>query len=298
MATALLKMTSQRITSRYGSRILNGKANIHKGVDFAFSLGTAVSAWGAGTVTHSAKHSEYGYYVRISHAPGISTSYHSLQKLGLPVGTVVKMGQTIGYAGKSAMGATGPHLHGGLWLGEAHVDPLKYLVAGATKAVTYNTPAASAPAAPAASGIGNTKAIQALLTARGFPCAVDNARGPRTVTQIEAFQAAMRITKDGRVGNQTWGLLALPVDGVLATLTVKTLQATIHVTPVDGSWNRALRSSPTTRAVQRHIRTPDDGDWGVISRKKFQAHLGQVQDADIAGATVRALQTRLNAGTF
>lgn len=138
MPTVALKMSSVRITSRYGPRILNGRTNVHKGVDFAFGSGVAVSSWGDGIVVESAKHYEYGYYVRVSHASGIVTSYHSLLAKGKPVGTVVNMGETIGFAGKSALGATGPHLHAGLWINGNHVDPLKYLKQGQVVYLTLN----------------------------------------------------------------------------------------------------------------------------------------------------------------
>ena len=130
MPTVALKMSSVRITSKYGPRILNGRVNVHKGVDFAFGSGVPVSSWGDGIITESARHYEYGYYVRVAHAAGIVTSYHSLLSLGKPVGTVVNMGETVGLAGKSALGTTGPHLHAGLWINGNHVDPMKYLKQG------------------------------------------------------------------------------------------------------------------------------------------------------------------------
>jgi len=146
MAQANLWMTKQPITARYGWRILSGRQNFHKGVDFAFGRGVAVSAWGDGRVTRSGRYTgsdypERGIFVEIEHAPGIATSYHSLDRTAVSVGQTVKQGQTIGYAGTTALGATGPHLHAGLWLGGQHVDPLQYLAQGQVRTVTYGSPA-------------------------------------------------------------------------------------------------------------------------------------------------------------
>lgn len=142
MAVADLKMSSRPITSWYGPRILNGRANFHKGVDFSYPLGMAVAAWGDGSVTHvgwsppGSSDRERGIWVEVTHAPGIKTSYHSLKSTAVIVGQAVKMGQMVGAAGMSATGATGSHLHAGLWINGSHVDPLKYLTQGEIRTVS------------------------------------------------------------------------------------------------------------------------------------------------------------------
>ena len=143
MATADLKMSSNPITSHYGTRILNGHVNFHKGTDFAYSRGAAIPAWGAGTVTHfgwspvGSPDRERGIWVEITHAPGIKTSYHSMNATPpLSIGQSVKMGQIIGTAGMTAVGATGAHLHAGLWINGQHVDAEKYLKQGEIRTVS------------------------------------------------------------------------------------------------------------------------------------------------------------------
>lgn len=166
MPTAQLKQTSVGVSSPYGWRVLKktGQRNLHKGTDFPFGKSTGVSAFGSGTVVFAGRgtgaNAERGLYVQIKHADGIETSYHSLSKITVKVGQRVNMGDIIGYGGATAMGASGNHVHVGLWLNGSHVNLENYLVPGKIVTVSNtgqvlgnnmkpldNKPAAS-PAAP------------------------------------------------------------------------------------------------------------------------------------------------------
>ncbi|MGO2658433.1 MAG: M23 family metallopeptidase [Mycetocola reblochoni] len=181
MPTAKLWLTRQPLTSPYGPRPLTpGVA--HKGADFAFGLGTPVTVCGPGRVVESGYHYEYGNYVRVLHDgrtwdTGIGTSYHSLQARRVRVGARVTAGQTIGTAGQSALGATGPHLHLGLWLGGHHVDPLRHLRQGRERTVRYGA------SAPVLTQIGDT-AMRAFIQVKGKPPVY--AVGPGTIRHIKA----------------------------------------------------------------------------------------------------------------
>lgn len=151
MATALLRMTSVPVTSAYGWRILkkSGLRNHHNGVDTANGRKYPHSAFGDGIVVESpqrSKHREFGWYIRIRHDTGIETSHHSLDAPALfKVGARVKMGDIVGHAGKSALAATGLHVHNALWLDGKHVDPLKFLTAGEAVTVSlHESPSALA----------------------------------------------------------------------------------------------------------------------------------------------------------
>lgn len=167
MSTAQLKQTTLPVSSPYGWRILKktGNRNLHKGTDFPFGKTVGVSAFGSGRVTHAGwgkgANAERGIYVEIEHAPGISTSYHSLSGIapGITVGKHVNMGDILGYGGTTASGATGSHVHVGLWLNGSHVNLEDYLVPGQIVTVSNtgstagggatpfpNTPSTSAPA--------------------------------------------------------------------------------------------------------------------------------------------------------
>lgn len=145
MSTAKLRQTTLPVTSKYGLRILKstGAENFHKGTDFPFTDTTPVSSFGAGRVTFAGRRPYYypgtrtrhpdwerGIHVIVEHAPGIATSYHSLDRLTVSTGDWVELGETVGYGGQSALAATGDHCHVGLWLNGQHVDLEKYLTPG------------------------------------------------------------------------------------------------------------------------------------------------------------------------
>lgn len=142
MSTARLRQTTMRVTSAYGPRILNKKANVHKGTDFPFGTRDAVGSFGAGRVVFAGRrlwgHPDFerGLHVIVEHAPGILTSYHSASRLLVKTGDVVAMNQPLCYGGRTAVGATGDHCHIGLWLNGNHVDLEKYLTPGVVVAIS------------------------------------------------------------------------------------------------------------------------------------------------------------------
>lgn len=147
MSFADLRMTGMPLSgpnSHYGERMLqiNGKwkKNFHKGTDHPFGKSTPVSALGDGLVTESPqqeKHKVFGWYLRVECAPGIAYSCHSLnEKARFAVGEQVKLGQTVGFGGKSAQAASGNHCHITLWINGKHVNPYTYLSSGKTVRVT------------------------------------------------------------------------------------------------------------------------------------------------------------------
>ncbi len=91
----------------------------HGGVDFRASIGTPIKAALAGTVvdTESARTKagcQYGKWVLIKHANGLSTIYGHLSFVYVQPGTQVSTGQVIGLSGDTGY-ATGPHLHFGVY---------------------------------------------------------------------------------------------------------------------------------------------------------------------------------------
>lgn len=119
---------SGRRTGIFGSvRIMNGKArNPHNGEDIGAPLGTAVVATNDGVVRLTVDHIFSGKGVFVDHGLGFYSMYFHLSEVLVKVGDVVKAGQIVGKVGATGR-ATGPHLHWGVKLNGARVNPYALL---------------------------------------------------------------------------------------------------------------------------------------------------------------------------
>lgn len=120
--TYIKPISGGRKTSGYGQRW--GK--LHKGVDWACSVGTTVHASRGGKVVSAGWNGSYGYSVLIDHGDGVKTRYAHMSKLSVSAGQYVEQGETIGKSGNTGR-STGPHLHFEIIINGKPVDPLKYL---------------------------------------------------------------------------------------------------------------------------------------------------------------------------
>lgn len=113
------------VTGAFGrQRIINGQAkNPHNGEDIAAPLGADVVAMNDGIVCLTADHFFSGKGVFLDHGLGLYSMYFHLSEVSVKDGEIVKRGQVIGKVGASGR-ATGPHLHWGVNLNGARVDPL------------------------------------------------------------------------------------------------------------------------------------------------------------------------------
>ena len=102
-------------------------AEAHDGVDFVADRGTPVLAAADGKVRTAAFSASLGNYVVIDHDGGFSTVYACLAEAQTAAGDEVCAGTQIGTVGSSGM-ATGPHLHLELWLDDAPIDPVPYMM--------------------------------------------------------------------------------------------------------------------------------------------------------------------------
>ena len=119
-----------RFTSGFGYRRdpKTGGKRLHKGVDFAGPVGTALYATADGVVTHAGWGSGYGRLVKIQHEFGIETRYAHMSKIRVKVGQRVSRGERIGDMGASGR-VTGPHLHYEVRIGGEAVNPMTYIKA-------------------------------------------------------------------------------------------------------------------------------------------------------------------------
>ena len=105
------------------TRIINGQARSpHNGEDISAPPGTPVVAMNDGVARLTVDHFFSGKGVFLDHGLGLYSMYFHLAEVLVQDGTVVKRGQPIGKVGATGR-ATGPHLHLGVRLNGARVNP-------------------------------------------------------------------------------------------------------------------------------------------------------------------------------
>jgi murein DD-endopeptidase MepM/ murein hydrolase activator NlpD len=144
---------SGKRTGIFGSvRIMNGQPrNPHNGEDISAPLGTDVVATNDGVVRLTVDHFFSGKGVFLDHGLGFYSMYFHLSEVLVKDGDQVKAGQIVGKVGATGR-ATGPHLHWGVKLNGARVNPYALLDLPFKGAVQS---AAPVPVTQPASGIGS-----------------------------------------------------------------------------------------------------------------------------------------------
>jgi len=116
------------VMGAFGTRsiINNQPRSPHSGVDLKGEEGTPVRAANDGKVILICDHFFTGKAIFLDHGAEIISMYFHLQEIDVNEGDIVRRGQIIGLVGSTGR-VTGPHLHWGMRINGARVNPLSLI---------------------------------------------------------------------------------------------------------------------------------------------------------------------------
>ena len=111
-------------------RVFNGQPRApHSGADLRAGTGTEIHATNRGRVVLAKELFYSGNAVFLDHGLGVYSVYLHLSRIDVEVGDIVERNEVVGLAGATGR-VTGPHLHWGVRVLDARVDPFTLLTLG------------------------------------------------------------------------------------------------------------------------------------------------------------------------
>jgi murein DD-endopeptidase MepM/ murein hydrolase activator NlpD len=128
-ATPSIKPARGWYTSRFGYRVdpINGKAEMHAGIDIAAPPGSPVHAPADGIVSHVGYEPGYGKLVSIDHGYGVITRFAHNSRIFVEQGQKVHRWEVISAVGSTGR-STGAHVHYEVRIHGLPVDPMNYIL--------------------------------------------------------------------------------------------------------------------------------------------------------------------------
>jgi murein DD-endopeptidase MepM/ murein hydrolase activator NlpD len=123
-----VKPVNGEVVGTFGqASILNGMPRApHSGVDLKAEKGTPVVSVNSGKVMLTGEHFFNGLFVVVDHGGAVQSMYFHLDKILVQQGDPVTKGQIVGLLGATGR-ATGPHLHFGIRINGARIDPMQFI---------------------------------------------------------------------------------------------------------------------------------------------------------------------------
>ena len=123
-----VKPLSGEVVGPFGqASIINGMPRSpHSGVDLKAERGTPVVSINSGRVALTGNYFFSGLFVVVDHGGAVQSMYFHLDKILVQEGEPVAKGQALGLVGATGR-ATGPHLHFGIRINGARIDPMQFM---------------------------------------------------------------------------------------------------------------------------------------------------------------------------
>jgi len=123
-----VKPVNGEVVGTFGqASIINGMPRSpHSGVDLKAETGTPVLSINSGRVVLTGEHFFNGLFAVIDHGGAALSMYFHLDQILAQRGDRVEKGQVVGLVGATGR-ATGPHLHFGIRINGARIDPMQFI---------------------------------------------------------------------------------------------------------------------------------------------------------------------------